>query len=66
LIWHHRSDPVFHLRVSFVSEPEGARMVFRMLFDTPEACNSVKEICIPANEENFDRLENVLGVKTEK
>lgn len=60
LIWHHRSAPAFHLRVSFVPEEEGTRLVFRMLFDTPATCNSVKEICIPANEENFDRLEKVL------
>lgn len=33
------------------------KVLFRMIFDTPEECNKLKKFVVDKNEENFDRLE---------
>lgn len=33
-----------------------------MIFETAEECDKIKAFAIPKNEENFDRLENLLNI----
>jgi hypothetical protein len=63
VVFDHVVPPLF--RMSIIIEQTGqankTRFGFRMLFESADVCGSLKEICIPANEENFDRLEAVLA-----
>lgn len=55
-------EPVHAFRViaTFEKVNEGTLLTFKMVFKDPEECQRVKQYIIPANEENFDRLEAVL------
>ena len=61
IAWKRFSKPLFRVVASFVTvSPEKTKIVFRMIFDSPEDCNKVKVFAVDKNEENFDRLENEL------
>ncbi len=61
IAWKRFSKPLFRVVASFVTvSPEKTKIVFRMIFDSPEECNKVKVFAVDKNEENFDRLENEL------
>ncbi|MFB9107120.1 SRPBCC family protein [Flavobacterium gyeonganense] len=58
LSWKRHSKPLFQVAVSF--EPvsgNSTKIVFKMIFDTPEECNKLKPFVVDKNEENFDKLE---------
>jgi len=62
IAWKRHSQPLFKVAASF--EPLAShqtRIVFRMVFDSPEACNKLKGFVVDKNEENFDRLETELA-----
>jgi uncharacterized protein YndB with AHSA1/START domain len=55
--WHLR--PMHRFQMSCDYEDVGCgrtRLTWRMLFDTVEECERVKQFVVPANEQNFDRL----------
>jgi len=56
----HVSEPRFDLIATFVREGTGTRLTFLQRFPTPAIREAVAPICIPANEENLDRLAHVL------
>ncbi|PXY40235.1 ATPase [Flavobacterium cheongpyeongense] len=58
IAWKRISKPLFQVAVSFeaVSDNE-TKIVFKMIFDTPEECNKLKPFVVDKNEENFDKLE---------
>ena len=61
IAWNRISDPLFQVAASF--EPlkdNNTRITFRMLFDSPELCGKIRPFATEKNEENFDRLEEVL------
>jgi len=62
LSWKRFSKPLFQVTVSFekVSDNE-TKIVFKMIFDTPEECNKLKPFVVDKNEENFDKLETELS-----
>lgn len=61
LAWKRHSKPLFNVHVTFEEQPgDTTKLVFRMIFDTPEECNKIKPFAVEKNEENFDRLEGVL------
>ncbi|OOV17043.1 SRPBCC family protein [Flavobacterium sp. LM4] len=62
LRWKRFSKPLFQVAVSFekVSDNE-TKIVFKMIFDTPEECNKLKPFVVDKNEENFDKLETELS-----
>jgi uncharacterized protein YndB with AHSA1/START domain len=59
--WKRLSQPLFNMEVSFenISDTK-TKIAFRMIFETAEACEKIKRIAGPKNEENFDRLEKEL------
>ncbi|MGE5943693.1 MAG: SRPBCC family protein [Flavobacteriales bacterium] len=60
--WTRLSQPLFDMEVAFEAlNPNKAKISFRMIFDTVEACNKMKPFVVPKNEENFDRLERELS-----
>ena len=61
IIFDHVSPPHFAVTATFTTEAGGTRLVFRMLFEDATTCAAVRPICVPSNEQNFDRLEAVLA-----
>lgn len=55
-------EPVhsFEVTATFAKEDNKTRFTFRMLFDSADECQRVKQFIQAANEENFDRLQSEL------
>ena len=53
--------PHFRMTMTLAEENNGTRLTWRMAFETVQLYDMLKGICIPANEENFDRLAAHLG-----
>lgn len=61
IAWKRISKPLFQVVATFEEITcEMTKIVFRMIFDTPEECNKLKPFVEDKNEENFDRLEKEL------
>lgn len=62
IAWKRFSKPLFQVLATFEEiAPAKTKLIFKMLFDTPEECRKVKPFAVDKNEENFDRLENELS-----
>lgn len=62
LSWKRFSKPLFQVAVSFETVSDNqTKIVFKMIFDTPEECNKLKPYVVDKNEENFDKLETELS-----
>lgn len=58
IAWKRISKPLFDMEVGFMQLRDTATEIsFRMIFETEEECNKIKNFAGPKNEENFDRLE---------
>jgi uncharacterized protein YndB with AHSA1/START domain len=62
-VYYHRSGPVYLGTVTFAGEAGGTRLDFRMEFEADGFIEKMRDFIVNANEENFDRLEAVLGTK---
>ena len=61
IYWKRHSKPLFRVLVTFEEvDAEHTRIVFRQIFDTVEECDKLRRFVVDKNEENFDRLEEVL------
>ena len=61
IAWKRYSQPLFKVVASFEEiDSKNTKIIFRMVFDTPEESNKLRPYVIDKNEENFDKLENVL------
>jgi uncharacterized protein YndB with AHSA1/START domain len=61
IVLNHVSKPHFQLTASFEEVNKNkTKLVFQQLFDTVDEYNKVKVFAVDANEENMDRLEEVL------
>ncbi len=61
IAWDRLSKPVFRIVASFDETAEGnTRLLFRMQFAAKEECDKIRAFAPEKNEENFDRLEEVL------
>lgn len=57
--WKRNSQPIFDMEVRFKKlDDKQTEISFRMIFDSQEACEKIKNFVLPKNEENFDRLEH--------
>lgn len=65
IVFDHISQPVFRLIATFEPRENNTQthLTFRMVFNDANLCSKLKPICVPANEENFDRLERVVGLR---
>lgn len=62
IAWKRYSKPLFGVRVDFtLVDSNKTRLDFNMIFDTVEECAKLRPYVVDKNEENFDRLEKVLG-----
>ena len=58
IAWKRYSKPLFQVLVTFDELPDGkTKIIFKMIFDSVEACNKIKKFVVDKNEENLDKLE---------
>jgi uncharacterized protein YndB with AHSA1/START domain len=58
IAWNRISQPIFQVAATFEEvDRNKTKLVFRMIFISPEECAKVKKFAVDKNEENFDRLE---------
>ncbi len=57
----HDPEPHFLLTVEFDSMGDATKVTFRQSFDSPEICEAVRGVCVPGNEDNFDRLSALIA-----
>lgn len=61
IYWHRLTQPYFNVVVTFETvENDQTEITFRMIFPNAEGRAKVIQFVPAANEENFDRLEEVL------
>lgn len=58
---HHEPVHVFTLEMRFTGEGRGARLRWRMVFERTEDNEAMEKFLHAANEQNFDRLEQLLN-----
>ena len=67
IAWKRLSQPLFNVVTTFEDlVGDKTRLIFRMIFNTPEECNKLKGFAPEKNEENFDRLEVELAKMNSK
>ena len=57
IVFDHISGPQFLVVARFDLQETGTKITFRMIFQSAAECEKTKPLCVPANEQNFDRLE---------
>ena len=57
---HHLPMHVYTMEMRFVGESGGTRLHWRMLFEPTEENLQLKKFIAAANEQNFDRLQDLL------
>lgn len=58
---HHEPMHVFTLEMTFAEDASGTRLTWRMLFEPTDENRELQKFIRAANEQNFDRLEQVLA-----
>jgi len=63
IVFNHVVSPLFQMTITFekTEHPDKTLFGFYGVFESVALCQQLKPICIPANEQNFDRLEAVLA-----
>lgn len=56
IVYDHVSLPNFRMTMTLGDEEGSTRLTWCMTFETEQLCETLKSVCVPANEENFDRL----------
>ena len=64
VVRHPSPTHAFRLTIGLQPEGEGTRVVWHQAFDDPEECERMAPVCIPANEQNLDRLHAELASAT--
>src|SRR6478752_43711 len=57
----HVSAPHFRMVITLSDEAGKTRVTWDMTFESAQVLAGIKHIIVPANEQNFDRLETVLA-----
>jgi uncharacterized protein YndB with AHSA1/START domain len=61
VVIRHLSAPQFVLTVGLAARAGGTELTWSQAFDEAEVAARVKAICVPANEQNLDRLHRLLA-----
>jgi uncharacterized protein YndB with AHSA1/START domain len=61
LVLRHDCAPYFTMFITLDEEGGGTRLHWRMLFDDARVREQLAAVCVPANEQNFDRLQAELA-----
>jgi predicted lactoylglutathione lyase/uncharacterized protein YndB with AHSA1/START domain len=66
IVIRHVSDPHFTLTTELTPEGGKTRVTWTQRFETAELREQLAAVCVPANEQNFDRLEAVLALSSKE
>ncbi len=62
IAWKRHSKPLFQVLVTFEEvSPNETKLVFKQIFETVEECEKIRKHTVGKNDENFDKLEKLLG-----
>ena len=61
VVLRHLNAPHFTMFMSLAPEGGGTQLQWRQVFDDARAREQLAPVCVPANEQNFDRLEAELA-----
>jgi len=64
IVLEHENAPHFELQVTLTEEAGGTRLHWRMRFDDATTREALAGLVVPANEQNFDRLQAELDRNT--
>ena len=57
IVLEHQNAPHFEMHITLSAEAGGTRLGWRMRFDDAVTRDAVARYAVPANEQNFDRLQ---------
>jgi len=57
IAFDHISGPRFCALITFEEKGSQTKVTFRQIFDSAAESERMKSLCVPSNEQNFDRLE---------
>lgn len=57
IVLEHLNAPHFEMHITHTEEAGGTRLTWRMRFDDARTRDAVARYAVPANEQNFDRLQ---------
>lgn len=57
IVYDHDVPPHFRMTITLAADGDATLLIWRMSFAEASVCETLKSICIPANEQNFNRLE---------
>jgi len=60
IVLEHVMDPWFTLTIELIPEGNQTRIVWSQEFKSRQVAEALRSLCEPANEQNLDRLEQVL------
>jgi uncharacterized protein YndB with AHSA1/START domain len=61
IVFEHESPHAFRMTITLADEAGKTRIGWRMLFETAAERDRVARVAVPANEQNFDRLQAELA-----
>jgi uncharacterized protein YndB with AHSA1/START domain len=61
IVLEHESPPTFRMTITLADEGGKTRIGWRMLFESAALRDQLAPVCVPANEQNFDRLQAELA-----
>ena len=61
VVIRHDGEPFFTLTVQLTAVSNGTHLQWQQVFDEAHIAQAVKEMVVPANEQNLDRLTRVLS-----
>ncbi|GAC1517224.1 MAG: SRPBCC domain-containing protein [Gemmatimonadaceae bacterium] len=64
IVLEHISPPQFTLTVDFVPHPTGSTLKWSQAFPDPALAARLRALVVPANEQNLDRLSELLALET--
>lgn len=56
VVYDHIVPPHFRMTMTLTDDGGGTRLIWRMAFANERLCEMLKPVCVPANEQNFNRL----------
>lgn len=60
LVIRHDVEPLFTLMITLAPAAAGTHVTWHMVFDAAATRQALVAVCAPANEENFERLQQLL------
>ena len=61
VVIRHVNAPLFRLHITLAEEAGGTRVHWRQVFDDARVREQLQAVCVPANEQNLDRLDAELS-----